>query len=81
MNVSKSFLRDFAYIANFYGWNTADVEDAKAQTRASPAPMMAYWRALATAHRAGYVQTAENGFIRLQAWRASTGCVTPTEAL
>ena len=68
MKVSRDFLKDFAYIANLYGWNAADIEDAKAQTRASPAPMREYWTALAAAHRAGYKQTEANGYERLHAW-------------
>ena len=68
MKVSRDFLKDFAYIANLYGWNAADIEDAKAQTRANPAPMRDYWTALAAAHRAGYQQNEANGYERLQAW-------------
>lgn len=68
MLVSKQFLRDFAYIANFYGWTAADVEDAKAQTRANPAEMRRYWSELAAAHRAGYRQTRENNYMRLAQW-------------
>ena len=67
MKVSKQFLRDFAYIANLYGWNAEDVEDAKAQTRAYPELRM-YWTQLAAAHRAGYQQTRENNHMRLGQW-------------
>jgi hypothetical protein len=69
MKVSKQFLRDFAYLANFYGWTAADIEDVKAQTRAS-AELRDYWTRLAGAHRAGYKQTEKNGHIRLGAWCA-----------
>lgn len=69
MNVSKSFLRDFAFLANHYGWTPADIEDIKADTRANP-DLVHYWTALARAHRAGYAQTPQNRFIRLQAWCA-----------
>ncbi len=68
MKVSRDFIRDFAYIANLYGWNAADVEDVKAQTRANPEPMRRYWTALAAAHRAGYQQTEANGYERLRVW-------------
>ncbi|WP_296946808.1 hypothetical protein [uncultured Massilia sp.] len=68
MKVSKQFLRDFAYIANLYGWNADDVEEAKAQTRANPDEMGRYWTQLAAAHRAGYVQTPENNYMRLGQW-------------
>ena len=68
MRVSKQFLRDFAYLANRYGWTPADIEEIKAQTRASPEEMMRYWTNLAIAHQAGYEQTKENSFIRLREW-------------
>ena len=67
MKVSKQFLQDFAYIANLYGWNADDVEDAKAQTRANP-ELRSYWTQLAVAHRAGYQQTRENNHMRLGQW-------------
>lgn len=72
MRVSKSFLRDFAYIANLYAWNAGDVEDAKAQTRSSP-ELRSYWTQLAAAHRAGYQQTQENNFMRLGQWLHENG--------
>jgi hypothetical protein len=68
MKVSKQFLRDFAYIANLYGWTADDVEDAKAQTRSNPGEMVPYWTRLAAAHRAGYQQTRENNHMRLGQW-------------
>jgi len=73
MKVSKQFLRDFAYIANLYGWNVEDVEDAKAQTRANPGEMRPYWTGLAAAHRAGYQQTVDNNFMRLGQWTQLQG--------
>jgi hypothetical protein len=76
MKVSKQFLRDFAYIANLYGWNADDVEDAKAQTRASP-ELRDYWTALASAHRDGYEQTRENGYMRLGQWCQLNGRADP----
>jgi hypothetical protein len=72
MKVSKQFLLDFAYIANLYGWNAEDVEDAKAQTRAHP-DLRSYWTRLAAAHRAGYEQTRENNFMRLGQWLHGRG--------
>jgi len=67
MLVSKQFLQDFAYIANLYGWNADDVEDAKAQTRAHP-ELRFYWTQLAAAHHAGYQQTRDNNYMRLGQW-------------
>jgi hypothetical protein len=80
MNVSKAFLKDFAYLANRYGWMPADIEDIKAHTRADPEPMTRYWTNLAAAHRAGYEQTRENNYIRLQAWCAENGYPDPFAA-
>jgi hypothetical protein len=77
MNVSKAFLRDFAYVANFYRWSAADVEEVKAHTREHSDEMKRYWTVLAAAHRAGYVQTKENDFMRLQPWCASRGLGDP----
>ena len=68
MKVSKRFIQDFAYIANWYGWSAEDVEDAKAQTRANPGELVPYWTRLAAAHRAGYQQTPENNYMRLGQW-------------
>lgn len=67
MRVSKQFLRDFAYLANRYGWTPAEIEDVKQATRENP-ELVRYWRNLAVAHRAGYEQTKENGFVRLREW-------------
>jgi hypothetical protein len=64
MKVSKQFLRDFAYVANLYGWNAADIEDAKAQTKANPGEMCVYWTRLAAAHRAGYAQNRGTNYMR-----------------
>lgn len=78
MKVSKQFLRDFAYIANLYGWSAEDVEDAKAQTRAHP-ELRLYWTQLAVAHRAGYQQTRENNYVRLGLWlQLQTAGTAPT---
>jgi hypothetical protein len=66
--VSRSFMRDFAYCANFYEWDAATVEDVKEQTRGNP-ELMRYWQELATAHRAGYRQDATNNWQRLGHWQ------------
>jgi hypothetical protein len=76
MKVSKQFLRDFAYLANHYGWTPADIEDVKADTRANP-DLVRYWSTLADALRAGYEQTPENSFIRLDAWYRQQGRPDP----
>lgn len=68
MKVSKAFLKDFAYLANLYHWNEKDVEELKQATRENTA-LADYWTELAAAHRAGYRQTKENGYIRLHVWK------------
>lgn len=80
MLVSKTFLRDFAYVANRYGWTPADIEEMKAAIRANEETGKRYISALAAAHRAGYEQTPENGFIRLDAWCAENGMPDPYSA-
>lgn len=73
MNVSRQFLRDFAEVANRYGWNAADIEDVKREIRAAGDPMVRYFSTLAAAHRAGYKQTPENGYLRLDRWCLQQG--------
>ena len=81
MKVSRQFLQDFAYIANRYDWNAADIEEVKSVTRADPERMCRYWSTLAAAHRAGYEQNAENGYIRLHTWCTQQGWPGPGEPL
>ncbi len=68
MLVSRQFLKDFAYIANYYGWTDKEVEEVKAETRNSP-ELRYYWQELARAHRQGYRQTKENNYMRLAEWQ------------
>ena len=80
MNVSRAFLKDFAYIANRYGWTATDIEEVKVATRTDPDRMCHYWTTLAAAHRAGYEQTPENGFLRLHTWCEQQGWPAPGAA-
>lgn len=68
MKVSKSFMRDFAYIANLYEWSDVTVEEVKEETRNNP-ELMRYWQELAAAHRAGYRQAKDNNWMRLGQWQ------------
>lgn len=68
MLVSRQFLKDFAYIANYYGWTDKEVEEVKEATRQSP-ELRYYWQELARAHRQGYHQTKENNYMRLAEWQ------------
>lgn len=76
MKVSKQFLKDFAFLANYYQWTPADIADVKDYTRDNP-DMLRYWSTLAAAHRDGYEQTRENNFIRLRNWCADKGLPDP----
>lgn len=67
--VSKAFLRDFAQLANFFEWEADVIEEMKQAVRDS-SEMREYIEELAAAHRMGYKQKKENGYIRLHAWKA-----------
>lgn len=77
MQVSKSFLKDFAYLANRYKWNAVDIEEMKAAVRVNEDVGRRYVTTLAAAHRAGYEQTRGNGYVRLHAWCAQQGWADP----
>lgn len=77
MRVSKKFLNDFAYLANYYGWSLDEIEEMKQCTREDPEQMVRYWTTLAAAHRAGYEQNEENGYMRLGLWCAIQGWPAP----
>jgi hypothetical protein len=79
MNVSKTFLKQFAYLANRYGWAPAEIEEIKQATRENPS-LMRYWRNLAIAHQAGYEQTDANGYVRLADWCRARGWPDPYAA-
>jgi len=73
MQVSKAFLKDFAYLANRYEWTAADINEMKAAVRSNEDAGRRYITTLAAAHRAGYEQTADNCYMRLSAWCAAKG--------
>lgn len=60
MQVSRAFLKDFAYLANFYGWDAARIEEVKAEIRADPR-RVAYWSRQAAQHRNGEAVTSATG--------------------
>lgn len=70
--VSKSFLRDFAFVANYYEWNDSDIEEIKQCVRENKG-MKEYIEKLAFAHRNGYKQCRENNYIRLHQWLYERG--------
>ena len=64
MNVSRAFMRDFAYLANRYKWEGRVLDEVKDQTRESQ-ELRDYWSKLAAAHRAGYSPSQANNWERL----------------
>ena len=77
MKVSKQFLKDFAELANRYGWTPDDIEEMREAIRVNEEDGKRYITALAAAHRAGYEQSRENGYIRLHNWCAANGYPDP----
>ena len=77
MKVTRAFMVDFDDLAKRYGWSAADIEEVKTDVRSAGAPMVRYLQTLAAAHRAGYEQTRENGYIRLHTWCAANGWPDP----
>lgn len=71
-----SLSADLQYLAKRYEWNAEDKADVRAAFTDQP-EMVRYFTVLAAAHRAGYEQCAENGYIRLQAWCMEKGLGDP----
>jgi hypothetical protein len=80
LKVNQSFIDDFEYLSHHYAWNSEDVEGMKAAIRENEGDGRRYITALAAAHRAGYSQSAGNGFVRLQVWCADRGLPDPFTA-
>lgn len=67
--VSKQFIKDFAFVANFYEWKPDEVEEFKSIIRGEgDGEMKRYIEKLSRALQSGYRQTKANGFIRLEKW-------------
>jgi hypothetical protein len=77
MNVSQAFVEDLRYLRDYYEWSREDVAEVKAAIKGGGEPLVHYFTVLAAAHRAGYMQDAANGFIRLQAWCLEKGLPDP----
>jgi hypothetical protein len=74
----KFVSRDVTRLAVRYGWSAAACREIEAGLLANPESIERYWRNLAAARRAGYVQTAENGFLLLPEWCRQHGWPDPT---
>jgi hypothetical protein len=72
--VSRSFIGDFAQVANHFGWVAAEIDEFKSIIRAEGnGEMMRYISKMAYALRNGYRQTEKNKFIRLDQWLWNRG--------
>ncbi|MDB5853266.1 MAG: hypothetical protein JWR22_1307 [Herminiimonas sp.] len=77
MSVREQMIADMRYLRQRYGWTDEDADEIRAALRSCGASLARYFATLAAAHRAGYEQTAENGFVRLHAWCAQQGLPDP----
>lgn len=73
MRVSKNFIKDFAFLANFYEWSPKEIEEIKQEIREAGTEMVYFWSCLANAIINGYAQTRENNYIRLENWWLENG--------
>ena len=71
--VDKSFLRDFAELANYYRWDREDIAEMKQHIRDGGREAVRWYQLLARAHREGYRQTRQNDYQRLHRWCQQAG--------
>jgi hypothetical protein len=76
MELNKLEIADLRYLREFYGWDDKDAREVMRSISETPHGAR-YYTILAAAHRAGYMQDAANGFVRLQAWCAEQGLPDP----
>lgn len=76
MDAKLKLAEDMRYLRQRYGWSDADATEVKAAAKKNRA-WWRYWTILAAAHRAGYEQTEENGYPRLQLWCTQQGLSDP----
>lgn len=69
-------IADLRYLRAYYGWIDEDASDVMQSIKENP-DAARYYIILSAAHRAGYEQTAENNFIRLQIWCGDKGLPDP----
>ena len=79
MLVSKQFIKQFAFLANYYKWDKSDIDEIKTVVR-SDKTFKKYLESLANAHKNGYQQTKENGHVRLKDWCIEKGLDDPYRA-
>jgi hypothetical protein len=67
MLTSQALIEDMLFLRKYYDWSDADFAEIKDALQENAA-LARYFNVLAVAHRAGYRQNADNGFIRLRVW-------------
>jgi hypothetical protein len=76
MDYPNGFFDDMRYLSGYYGWSDDDKVGIRASFTGNPEGVR-YYQVLAAAHRAGYVQDASTGWVRLGAWCAVKGVADP----
>jgi hypothetical protein len=76
LKLNESEIDDLHYLRQYYGWDDKDARQVMQSIRETEHAAR-YYVILAGAHRAGYRQTPENGYMRLQPWCAMNGLPDP----
>lgn len=76
MQLNERETRDLRFLRQRLAWDDNDAKQVMQSIRESEHGAR-YYTVLAAAHRAGYEQTAANGFIRLQEWCIEKGLPDP----
>jgi hypothetical protein len=74
---TSTHARALRRLAPRYGWSPGELVEIQAQVERRPELMERYWRNLAVAYEAGFVQLEKNGFLTIRAWCAETGRCDP----
>jgi hypothetical protein len=70
------FREDMYCLSRVYRWSEKEMQEMRIACT-NCAEMVRYFSILAAAHRAGYVQNAGNGFMRLRDWCLQQGFGDP----
>lgn len=63
----KKLIACLKYLSDIYQWTTDEKREIWSLAKDCP-KWQAYWYRLELAHKAGYKQTEENGYMRLMEW-------------
>lgn len=75
---THAYARALERLAPRYGWTADELDAIRTMLELRPEIMNRYWRNLAIARNAGFLQSQENGFLTLRAWCVQTGRGDPT---